>query len=133
KAWDAITYLPRKHPVITALLALAGAAWGIYALWDYLGEIIIVPNPIEGAGEVAETVVAPTGGEFSAIAEGEIAGPNLGTGVPSAQPPVPSPNVPAPNSGIFASPAAPPPNAPMPPPASPPIKNPDLFYPDGPG
>lgn len=133
KAWDTITYLPRKHPVITALLALAGAAWGIYALWDYLGEIIIVPNPIEGAGEVAETVIAPTGGDFAAIAEGEIAGPNLGNVAPSAQPSVPSPIAPAPNSGIFASPAAPPPNAPIPPPASPPINNPDQFFPDGPG
>lgn len=76
KAWDAVTWLPRKHPVITALLALAATAWGIYAVWDLLGEAIIVPNPMDGAAGVAETLVPPTGGEFGAIPQGGIAPPN---------------------------------------------------------
>lgn len=104
KAWDTITWLPRKHPVVTALLALAGAAWGIYALWDYLGEIIIVPNPIEGAGEVAETVVAPTGGEVTGVAQGNAALPN--STLPAEGLEGYNPNSPQ-QPGVFANPNAP--------------------------
>lgn len=77
KVWDTVTWLPRKHPVVTALLLMAGTAWGLYALWSYLGDIIIVPNPMEGAGEVADTVIQPTGGNFKAIPEGGIDPPTL--------------------------------------------------------
>ena len=84
KAWDAVTWLPRKHPVITVLLAMAAAAWGLYAFWDQLAELIVVPNPIEGAGEVAGEIAAPTGGEVSGIPQGDIALP--GTGAPGEVP-----------------------------------------------
>ena len=107
KAWDAVTWLPRKHPIITTLLALAGAAWGIYLLWDYLAEVIVVPNPMEGAGEVADTVVAPTGGAVEGIPQGEIALPNSELPTPGPQDYFnPGGNTP---SDIFASPTQPPP------------------------
>jgi len=75
KAWDAVTWLPRKHPVITLLLALAAAAWGIYYFWDQLAALIAIPNPAKGAAEVAREIAAPTGGEVVGIPQGALPGP----------------------------------------------------------
>ncbi|MDA1208803.1 MAG: hypothetical protein O2904_02090 [bacterium] len=122
KAWDVITYMPRKHPVITALIALAAAGWGIYALWDYLGEAIVIPNPMDGAADVANELVAPVGGEFGAINDGGIVPPNLDIPDPGA--PTYDPGAGTPD--VFASPQTP--DVPTP------TVNPKIsdLYPDGP-
>ncbi|MBT4585603.1 hypothetical protein HOC67_01795 [Candidatus Peregrinibacteria bacterium] len=77
KAWDVVTWMPRNHPIITTILAIAAISWGAYVVWGLLSEALIIPNPMTGAAEVAETVVAPTGGAVTGIPQAEIALPNL--------------------------------------------------------
>jgi hypothetical protein len=80
KAWDVVTWMPRNHPIITTILAIAAISWGAYMVWGLLSEALIIPNPMTGAAEVAETVVAPTGGAVTGIPQ---------TGIPLPSNPVP--------------------------------------------
>ncbi|KKW41491.1 MAG: hypothetical protein UY90_C0051G0002 [Candidatus Peregrinibacteria bacterium GW2011_GWA2_54_9] len=61
KAWRAITWLPREHPVIFSILLIAAAAWGLSELFEYLGGA-----QVELAGE-ADALVRETSGAAEAV------------------------------------------------------------------
>lgn len=76
RAWESIKGFPRKHPIVTTVLAAALVAGGLYYAWGYLGSIINIPNVAEGAGAVANEIIAPTGGAFEAVPQSGIALPS---------------------------------------------------------
>ncbi len=76
-AFESVKGFAKDHPVVVTLLAGAAALGGVYLAWSYLGSIIPVPNVMEGAAGVADSVAAPTGGAFEAIPQGDIVGPNM--------------------------------------------------------
>jgi hypothetical protein len=91
--------------VVVTLLAGAAALGGVYLAWSYLGGIIPVPNVMEGAAGVADSVAAPTGGAFEAIPQGEIVGPNMFP--PSASGELPLPPAPTGTQADLYPPGAP--------------------------
>jgi hypothetical protein len=88
KVWGGITYLPRKHPVITSVLLAAGAGWGIAKLFGLLGAAIPVPDTAAGRDAVAQELVPPAAptdnkafGAISPAVSDENAAPGAGIGM----------------------------------------------------
>jgi|GEM_PF-3276600 hypothetical protein len=52
RSWDSIRGFPRNHPIVTTLLAIAGAAWGISKIWGMLATVVPVPNMAPAVGGV---------------------------------------------------------------------------------
>ncbi|MFH1444639.1 MAG: hypothetical protein ABIG34_04625 [Candidatus Peregrinibacteria bacterium] len=100
--WDTM----KRHPIITLLILAALVAGGAYLAWDQLGGLVAVPNPMEGAAAVADTVAPTTGGAFEAIPQGGI--------IPSNPMPGPTgaPNLPLPPSPTGGAADLFPPNTP---------------------
>jgi len=96
RAWEKVKAFPRRHPIVTALLIIAAAAGGMYLLWNYMGSVIPVPNPMEGAAGVAKEGIPPVGPAFRPPPV-DIVPPNLTT------PPYPNP-VPGAVPEVFAPP-----------------------------
>jgi hypothetical protein len=105
KAWESVRGFAKKHKIVVALLAMAAAAAGGYLAWNYLGVLIPIPNPMEGAAGVADVLVAPTGGAFEAIPQWEIVPPNLLPG--SSSPNLPLPPMPTGTASDFFPPGLP--------------------------
>jgi hypothetical protein len=104
-AFESVKRFAKNHPVVVTLLAGAAALGGVYLAWSYLGGIIPVPNVMEGAAGVADSVAAPTGGAFEAIPQGEIVGPNMFP--PSASGELPLPPAPTGTQADLYPPGAP--------------------------
>jgi hypothetical protein len=94
KSWE----FAYNHPGTTALIVAAAVAGGLYLAW---GLPVPIPNPIEGAAEVAGEIAAPTGGAFDAIPQGQMVPPNFTDPyIPSTSGPLPEIAPPPPVSGF---------------------------------
>jgi len=110
--WDTVTWLPRKHPIIFTLLALAGTAWGLSALWEYLYGKIVIPSTAAGAASVAGELTPVVHPNMTAIPSTGIGAPDLSPldGPSLLQPPYTPPGgVPQPFDGPLAHPIEVPP------------------------
>ncbi len=104
-AFESVKGFAKRHPVVTTLLAAAAAVGGVYLAWNSLGGIIPVPNVMEGAAGVADSVAAPAGGAFEAIPQGDIVAPNMFS--PSASGELPLPPAPTGTPADLYPPGAP--------------------------
>lgn len=91
-AFEKVKNFASNHKATIALLAIVAALVGGYFAWNYLGTLIPIPNPMEGAAGVADAIAAPAGGAFEAIPQGDIVPPNLFPG--SVAPDLPLPPMP---------------------------------------
>jgi len=105
RVWDTITWLPRKHPIIFSLLAMAGLAWGLSQIWDLFSKYLIIPKTAPGAVAAAETLAPPISEEMIAIPQSAIGGPGQVIEPSILQPYTPPGGVPQPDIvGPLASP-----------------------------
>ena len=70
RAWDSIRGFPRNHPIVTTLLALAAAAWGIAKIWGLLANLVPVPNMAPAVGGVINELGGAAAGGAMLPAEG---------------------------------------------------------------
>ena len=70
RAWDSIRGFPRNHPIVTTLLALAAAAWGIAKSVGLLANLVQVPYMAPAVGGVINELGGAAAGRAMLPAEG---------------------------------------------------------------